>query len=172
MRFGVALTVLAAALGGCMQDDQIVQPLPTAATSPELPGIRVTGQVFDSFVGAPSDGRHRLVATAENDGPASYRVESLCSSPWSERFLDDQGATFEAREPVFHCLAFQLGDFPPGGKLSFEGWWNETRWNSSQEQLEPVPQGDYTWELSFTARATDEAEPKSIVLPFRVGVEG
>lgn len=155
-----ASLLVLSALAGCLlvEDDASSAPTRSNAigTHPGLPGVRV-------FVNITHDeDEHHVEATAVNEGSRSYKVRGLCEPPWTERLQDEGGRAFQGGEPTFHCEAIRWDDFAPGSRLPYESWWNETRWDSSRERVEPAERGSYIWTIAFRA-AEAEDEPESTI---------
>ena len=116
-----------------------------------------------------------LDATATNEGPHTYKVSSICVSPWSDGLVSSLGEVHRT-EPTAHCDAFGLKDFKPGERLQFSATWNGTLWDSQKEGFVDAAPGTYTWHLMFHAykggKETYEYETHDMIpLEFTVNVE-
>jgi hypothetical protein len=126
------------------------------------PGLRVTG----SLDGAG----HKLTvqASADNEGNRTYRVETGCTTPWSEDLRSDR-ETLLMREPTATCLAYALSDYAPGEEITREFVWDGKVWSNGNGYTDARP-GDYVWSIRFVAYSPDGAALKRFDLDFPVTV--
>lgn len=168
----VAVTALLVLVAGCADPAADDAPAngPFAAHDEErlvpqtanYTGLVVRGKVTGE--GARLD----LAATASNDGPRTYRVETGCGEPWREELLRD-GERLQMREPVVRCLAFALRDFRPGDFIPFKRTWNGTLWEDGRGYVPAAP-GDYVWAAQFVAYKSSDGDLKRFDLDFSVTV--
>lgn len=131
--------------------------------SPSYPGLTVRGTLS-------AEGDHLTVdAVARNDGNWTYKVESVCGSPWIvELFRGDE--RLELHEPQARCLAFALADFGPDSSLSFTTDWDGTVWDPELGRQVNAGPGEYVWSVRFVAYHPDGYQLKRYDLDFDVTV--
>lgn len=104
---GVSVVALVVMLAGCFQPH--ADDLAGEGTDPSLPGIVVTGE-------ATWNGKEWIVtAEARNQGPATYKIDTGCSSPFS---LEARAAKGQPYGEV-QCRAYSMPiDFRPGQNVT------------------------------------------------------
>lgn len=159
-------------LSGCIADPAERPPLsarPVTLQVPESP--EYAGIVVHGSLSVGKDAVH-VAALARNEGDRTYRVETGCSTPWSEELFRGDRERVGLREPAAQCEAFMLTDFAPGDERPFNVDWDGRVWDEGLQDLVPAEPGEYTWALRFVAYnpASGDAQLKRFDLDFDVTV--
>lgn len=137
-----------------------------ASPSELFPGLSLRGTLQGSGEAL------EVTATARNDGPNTYQVETGCTTPWAEVVY--QGETdLQHRRPVATCAAFALRPFEPGENLSFAANWTGILFDPDTGTFHAAPPGTYTWSVRFLAYSGDmeRASVRRLDLDFDVTVQ-
>lgn len=169
-RFLAPLLCALALLPGCLSPDAAVFPVHhetrEAGGSDLFPGLVVRGTLQGSGEAL------QVEVLARNDGPRTYRVETGCTTPWTEVVY--QGETdLQHRRPVATCLAFAVRDFAPGDNLTYTAEWTGILYDADSDTFHRAPAGTYTWSVRFLAYSGDDgaASVKRFDLDFDVTVQ-
>lgn len=167
---GAPLWLLLLLLPGCVSPGP--QQFPAhhetreAPASELFPGLSLRGTLQGSGEAL------QVTATARNDGPQTYQVETGCTTPWTE--LVYRGETdLQHRRPVATCAAFALRPFEPGETVGFVANWTGILFDPETETFHPAPAGSYTWSVRFLAYSGDaeRASVRRLDLDFDVTVQ-
>lgn len=168
----LAVLALAALLSGCLADPverpRLSAPAVTLQVpeSPEYAGLVVRGTISGTHDGL------RIDAVARNEGDRTYRVETGCTTPWTEELFRGDRERVTLREPRAQCDAFMLTDLEPGDERAYRAEWDGRVWDPDIEELVPAAPGEYVWEVRFVAYnpASGDAQLKRFDLDFDVTV--
>lgn len=141
-RLLAALLVLPLLLAGCAGDRFPSQHETRTAEQENFRGVVLTG-TLDA-----GGGRAGLTALAENRGPLTYKVSSVCVPPWTDAMAGRFGEV-HPHGPVGYCHAFGLRDFGPGESIPFEAEWDGRLWDLQEERFVRAEAGTYEWTASL-----------------------
>ncbi len=166
---GMLLAVLTL-LPGCVSPQETTFPVHhqthEAGDSELFPGLVVRGTLDGSGEAL------EVTAVARNDGPRTYRVETGCTTPWTEVVFQGE-TTLRHRRPVATCLAFAVREFAPGENLTSTSEWTGILYDEGSKTFHRAPAGNYTWSVRFLAYSGDDgaASVKRFDLDFEVTVQ-
>ncbi len=155
----IALLLMAAALGGCIDPD--AEGLPdNGAGHGSDPGPGFAPQQghaedtqgdlnLQSWLKACEAG-FCIDLTATNEGSKPYYVSNICVPPHDEQMTRD-GETVYPREPRAYCAAWGVRAWEAGEDIDFSYEWDGKLWDDASGKMVPAPEGAYQWTIQFHA---------------------